>query len=99
MQEVLAQDRRLALLRSLDEAPGSQLNEGTAQHALEYLGHKVGHDIVRADFGWLTEHGLVRVEKLSVPIGELWVAHLTTAGSDVASGRSHHPGVARRGPD
>ena len=99
MAEVLAEDRRLATLRALDEASGSQLNEGTLQHALSRIGHMVGHDIVRADLAWLETHGLVRIEKLTMQSGALWLAHLQIAGADVANGRAHHPGVARREPD
>ena len=40
------------------------------------------------------DHGLVRVEKLYPTSGELWLIHLTSAGSDVAGGRGKHFGVA-----
>jgi hypothetical protein len=99
LAEIIAEDRRLAVLRTLEEAPGTQLNEGALQHVLGHLGHQVGHDIVRADLAWLEKHGLVRTEKLPVASGELWLAKLTLAGADVSTGRSHHPGVARREPD
>ncbi len=98
LAEVLAEDRRLAILRTLEEAPGSQLNEGTVHHAVSYLGHKVAQDVVRADLGWLQQHNLLRIEKLQVPSGELWLAKLSGAGADVARGLSQHPGVARPDP-
>ena len=99
LAEVIAEDRRLAILRTLDEAPATQLNEGALQHVLDRLGHTVDHDMLRADLEWLRSHGLVRTEELDVPRGKLWLAKLSTAGADVANGRSRHPGVAQRDPD
>lgn len=99
MGEIIAEDRRLAMLRTLDEAPGAQLNEGALHHVLNALGHSVGHDIVRAELDWLKQHNLVRVEPLQVPRGELWLAKLLPAGADVAHGRSTHAGVARPDPE
>lgn len=98
LSEVIAQDRRLAILRTLEEAPASQLNEGALQHVLGHLGHTVDHDMLRADLEWLRSHNLARVEELDVPRGKLWIATLTAAGGDVANGRSRHPGVARPDP-
>ena len=98
LAEVIAEDRRLAALRTLDEAPSSQLNEGALQHVLGHLGHTVDRDMLRADLAWLKTHNLVRVEELEVPRGKLWIATLTGAGADVANGRSRHLGVARPDP-
>jgi len=98
LSEVLAQDRRLVVLRTLEEAPGYQLNEGALEHVLNYLGHQVGRDMVRADLQFLLDHDLVRKEILRPPSGELWLLKLTNAGGEVARGRPH-PGVARRDPD
>ncbi len=94
--EKLAEDRRLMVLRSLCEATGYNLNEGVLKKALHHLACIVGADQVRADAVWLEEHGLVEVEKLVGPSGELWIVRLTSAGQDVAEGRQH-PGVARPG--
>lgn len=99
MQEIIAQDRRLAILRTLDEAPSSQLNEGALHHVMSALGHGVSQDLLRADIVWLEEQRLAKRTTLDVPRGELWLAKLTGFGADVANGRSHHPGVARPDPD
>jgi len=52
---------------------------------------------MRADIGYLAEHGLVRTEVLHPTGDELWLVFLTDAGDQVAKGRPH-PGVARLGP-
>jgi len=99
MQEIIAEDRRLAILRTLDEAPASSLNEGALHHVMTALGHAVSGGLLRADIAWLCEHGLAKKDELDLPRGKLWLAKLTGAGADVANGRSHHPGVARPDPD
>lgn len=91
---ILSEDRRLALLRTLSEAPGYALNEKVLHSALNALGHQVAHDVTRAELEFLKRNGLVRVEEISVPSGQLWIAHLTIPGEDVARG-TPHPGVAR----
>lgn len=94
--ETLAENRRLIILRALDDA-GFAANETVLRTVVESMGHQVGRDQIRADLVWLEQHALVRVERLPVQGGELWVAKLLAAGQDVAKGRLH-PGVARREP-
>jgi hypothetical protein len=96
LETVLAEDRRLVVLRVLSEA-GYAANESVLRKSLAAYGHQIGADIVRADVQFLADHQLVRIEKLHPPSGELWLVHLTSAGNEVAEGRAH-PGVARRGP-
>jgi hypothetical protein len=93
---ILAEDRRLVILRVLSEG-GYVANESVLRKSLAAFGHQVGSDIVRADLTFLAEHDLVRIETLHPPSGELWLIHLKSAGEEVAQGRQH-PGVARRGP-
>lgn len=95
--EALQADRRLIVLRALDETPGFGLNEGTLKIVLGQFGHRVGGDEVRADMTWLEQHGLVRLEKIQAQRGELWIAHLLEPGQAVANGRPY-PGVARPEP-
>lgn len=99
MQEIIAEDRRLAILRTLDEAPAAQLNEGALHHVMTRMGHAVSEGLLRADIVWLCERGLAKKEELDVSRGKLWLAKLTSEGRDVAHGRSDHPGVARPEPD
>lgn len=93
---LLAEDRRLVILRSLEEIAGNTANDSVLRTALEHVGHQVGRDIVRADLTWLEEHSLVSIEKMTMPSGVLWRVQLTEAGEDVARGR-FHPGVKRKG--
>ena len=98
--ELLAEDRRQFILGALNEADDYRLNDLSLKAVLERFGHRVGRDIVRADLTWLTQHGLLRVERLGgdEPNGpSVWLSTLTENGQDVARGR-HHPGVARRPP-
>lgn len=93
--ELLAEDRRLAILRTLSEAEGYQLNEMVLRTVLNGFGHQVDRVQCRADLIWLDQHALIRIEHLNAPTsGELWLAHLREAGQAVARGK-FHPGVAR----
>lgn len=94
-RDILAQDRRLRILRLLADTDGYSSSEPPLAQALPSLGHQVGHDVLRGDIAWLDEQGLVSTREL----GELVVATLTTRGLDVAAGRARHPGVRRPGPE
>jgi hypothetical protein len=94
--EIQAEDRRFIMLRALDES-GYSANETVLKCVTESFGHQPTRDLIRADLAFLAEHGLVRIEKIDASNGQLWIAHLKTAGQDVAQGRVH-PGIARREP-
>lgn len=95
---VLAEDRRLVILRALHEAHDYSLNESVLKKVLETFGHAVSRDLVRADVAWLAEQRLVRAVPVegAATVG-LSVVRLTEDGGDVARGR-YHPGVARPSP-
>ncbi len=95
--DMLTEDQRLVMLRSLAEVPGYSLNEAVLKSGLHAFGHRVGGDIVRAHMEYLARHGLLAVEMIAAERGDLWVATLTGAGEDVAKGLATHVGVARRG--
>lgn len=98
LTKVLAEDRRLVILRTLSEIPGYKLNEDVLRQAVVAIGHpEATKDFIRQDVRFLEEHGLVRREDLSLPSGVLWLVTLTSAGNDVAHGR-HHEGVAHLQP-
>lgn len=98
LHEVLTRDRRLVILRTLSEVQAFSSNEGVLRQALHHIGHpEASKDLVRGDLAFLERHGLVRIERLPMPSGELLVAHLTDDGLEVANGRAHE-GVARRTP-
>lgn len=95
-QDFVAENRRLALLRFLASDADYAMNDSVIQTALGSIGHGVSRDVVRGDFAWLAEQGLVRVE---VVMDKIHVATVTTRGLDVSAGRAVVPGVARPGPE
>jgi hypothetical protein len=93
--ETMAEDRRLIILRALNEASGMTLNETILKMTVNHFGHNQGRDVVRGDLEWLEAQRLVRLEKMQTAGGDFWVAYLTNDGDEVALGR-RHTGVARR---
>lgn len=97
LAEMMHEDRRLVILRALNEAEGYSLNESILERTLMRvrLGI-VDRDMVRTYLLWLERHGLVRVETLTdgASPGELWLATATELGTAVARGRAH-PGITR----
>lgn len=91
---LLAEDRRLVLLRILDRAPGSEANHYILRDALDSMGHNVSRDVVRTDLSWLQEQGLITLEELQ----GMTVASLTGRGQDAALGRAVVPGVKKPVP-
>jgi hypothetical protein len=96
MDRLLAEDRRLVILRALAEDHDAALNERVLRRVLASFGHAVGFDRLRGDLHWLADQALIRIEKLPAQDGgeDLWIAHGRDDGLDVARGRPH-PGVAR----
>jgi len=92
--ELVNADRRLVILRILEEDEGYSLNESVIQSVLEALGHSVSRDRVRTDLQWLKEQGLVTVAE----VVSVLVATLTARGADAATGRAIVPGVKRPRP-
>ena len=82
--DLLIADRRLVILRLLEQAPDYRGNAYLLQSALEGFGHAVG----------MMEQGLVQFET----VGSVGIATLTQRGADVANGRSVVPGVKRPAP-
>ena len=90
MKEILTEDRRLVLLRSLLDC-GDSANESVLQTCLQAYGHKVSRDVVRTQLAWRREQGLVRLSD----VGGCYVAEITGSGEDVANGLSGVPGVKK----
>lgn len=93
--ELLAQDRRLAILMFLEGAAGRELNTFVLREFLARTGHNVSRDQVAGDAAWLAEQGLAEVEKVGPAGAQVTVVRLTARGSDVATGRAVVPGVKR----
>jgi hypothetical protein len=85
------EDRRLVILRLLENTPGYEAGESMLHIALMDFGHEVSRDQVRSDLAWLEEQGLVR----SNQIASVMIARATQRGIDVAQGRATAPGVKR----
>lgn len=97
--ELMEEDRRLVVLRALQEASDYSLNESLIRKVIESVRLGViGKDQVRSLLTWLQDNGLVRVEQVSMGgTPELWVATVSSTGAEVARGRLW-PGVARPSP-
>lgn len=91
-QQHLAEDRRLCILRMLEEGGGAA-NDSVLYHGLEQLGHR-NHtrDMVREDIRFLKDNGLVVDEWLG---NNIVVAKITRRGVDVAKGRTQVDGVKK----
>lgn len=94
MAELLQQDRRLVMLRILNESVGYTANDSVLDHSLDAYGHLVSRDTVRAEIYWLEEQGLISTKDIN---GTL-VATIKQRGSDIANGQAVHPGVKRPSP-
>lgn len=90
MQDVLDQDQRLCLLRSLNDCKGNA-NDSVLQDCLDLYGHKLSRDVIKTHLSWLEEQGVVSLQDLS----GCFVANLTQRGYDHIEGRSTVPGIKR----
>lgn len=90
MQDVLNQDQRLCLLRSLNDCSGNA-NDSVLQDCLDLYGHNISRDTIKSHLTWLKEQGVVTIEDLS----GCYVATLTQRGYDHIEGRSVVPGIKR----
>lgn len=87
----MAEDRRLTILRILQESGAYTANHFLLSDALDSFGHKVSFDQLRTDLAWLQEQGVVKVKILE----DVHIATLTQRGQDVAQGRAIVPGIKR----
>lgn len=90
INDILNEDRRLVILRSLLDC-NNEANESILQDCLDAYGHNVSRDVVRGQIDWLAEQNLVTVENLS----GFYVVTITGRGQDVAEGRAKISGVKR----
>lgn len=91
----LAADRRLAILRILEDSAEYRANVYILQRVLADVGHSVSLDTINTDLAWLAEQGLLELET----VGGVNIPQLLARGIDVAGGRAIVPGVARPMPD
>ncbi len=93
---VLIEDRRLRVLKAIQQMGDDRLSEIILTRALKADGYPADFDTIRADFTWLERQGCLRVERLPTDSrDEIWVGVLTAAGSRVADGVQMVHGIAR----
>ncbi len=92
-EKLMTADRRLLLLRVLNEMISYKANSSVLTIAMEHYGHAVSRDYVKTQLAWLQEQDLVTVEE----VGPLVVATLTQRGQEAARGLVIVPGVSRPG--
>lgn len=94
LKQLLQADRRLVMLRILNESAGYTANESILDSGLDAYGHKVSRDVVKNELSWLSEMDLITVET----VAETKVATITQRGIDVAEGQAVVEGVKRPKP-
>ncbi|MDC8012924.1 ArsR family transcriptional regulator [Tahibacter soli] len=92
-EERLTEDRRLVILRVLNEQIEYRANSSVITVALNHFGHSISRDQVKTELHWLAEQRLLTIDD----IGPVIVATLGERGQDVARGRAIVPGVSRPG--
>lgn len=93
--QIVAEDRRLAILRILEGSAEYRANLYLLQRMLAGQGHSTSLDTINTDLSWLAEQGLLELET----VGGVGIPQLVARGLDVACGRATVPGVARPMPD
>ncbi|MCS0442125.1 ArsR family transcriptional regulator [Vibrio diabolicus] len=90
-KDVLKEDQRLVILRSLHDMDGYSANESVLDVCLDTYGHRISRDAVRTHLAWLEEQNLITIRT----VAECQIATLTGRGEDVATGQARVPGVKR----
>lgn len=93
-KDLLTQDIRLVILRTLAETNGYSCNESIIHAILAKFGHTVSRDQVKTQLSWLKEQGLLDLEE----VVDVYVATISQRGVDVATGAATVPGVKRPHP-
>jgi Fe2+ or Zn2+ uptake regulation protein len=90
----IAENRRLCILKTLEELPDYRANESLLHQMVEEFAFSASRDQVRGDLSWLAEQCLVELSE----IAGVMIARITARGVDVATGRAAVPGVKRPEP-
>lgn len=91
MQELLAEHRRLTVLRHLERSAHHTSNASILTDVANGVGVPSTRDQLNAALAWLDEQGLVTLARS----GDFVVATATARGCEVATGHALHPGVKR----
>lgn len=93
--DYLREERRLVILRLLQETSGYAANSSILASGLAHIGVPTSRDQVHTELDWLVEQGLITQEDLGIGVR---VATLTARGGDVALGLAIVSGVKRPDP-
>ncbi|CAG0909845.1 unnamed protein product, partial [Darwinula stevensoni] len=77
-------DRRLVLLRVLEQSSGYAANAYVLMSMLDSTGHRASHEELDADLVWLQAQGLIVLES----VADVVIATITRKGVDVALGKA-----------
>ena len=91
----LIEDRRLRILKSLEEMQDRRLNEDVLVRMIAASGQSIDIDTLRADLTFLQHQACVSIETLPRVHGALGVVNMTGIGTRGASGVQRLHGVAR----
>lgn len=83
---------RLAVLRSLTEAPSRSANDSILANLMAELGLPVTRDQLRSQLAWLEEQGLIRTAR---PTSTVLTVTVRERGEEVALGLVVVPGIQR----
>lgn len=90
----IAENRRLCILKTLEELPDYRANESLLHQMVEEFAFTASRDQIRSDLAWLAEQALIESSELA----GVMLAKITARGLDVATGRAVVPGVKRPEP-
>lgn len=79
LKDDIAANKRLVILRALEDVADGRLNETMIQRALDIFGYKMNRDKLRNHLRWLEERDAIRIEMAG---GVLMVAEITRKGQD-----------------
>lgn len=94
--EELREHARLAILRMLEDAPSYRSNVSIMTDLLPRFGISYTRDQVVGELQWLSEQGMLTVERLTG--SDFIVATATTRGCEIAQGIATYPGIQRPRP-
>ncbi len=85
------EDRRLTLLKLLQNSDGYECNHYLLLAGLKTYGHNISTSRLKTDLHWLEEQGLVENRQ----VGDVLIARIRVRGVEVSDGRVVVPGVKR----
>jgi len=95
--ELVNEDRRLAILRALNDAAGRSLNSSNIDSWLRHIRTPGTRADTMNALRWLAGEGLIVLQPVE-DVPTLHIASITATGIDTAEGLITYPGVARPRP-